>query len=72
MLFMGRIMSSKASHNNFQEHCLYPGLPGYCQWSQNIVRQASEIPLCKNWEIAIIELKQTMDFRGMESSQAKA
>ena len=69
MMFMGRIMNSKASHKNFQEHLLISrGFQGIANGVKNLVRQTSEMPLCKFREIA----EEDEDFGGMEFSQAES
>ena len=54
MMFMGRIASSKASHKNLQEHLLISRASRVLPMEQNLVRQASEMPLYKIGEIADI------------------
>ena len=58
-MFMGRIVSSKASHKNLQKHLLISRASRVLPMEQNLVRQASEMPLYKIVEIADIELKKT-------------
>ena len=71
MMFMGRIMSSKASHKNFQEHLLISRASRVLPMEQNILRRASEMPLCKNWGNRCNRAGTDDGFCGMESSQAE-
>ena len=72
MMFMGRIISSKSSHKNLQEHLLISRasrvLPMEQKFSQAGIRDA----FIQNWGNSWYRAEEDEDFGGMEISQTES